>query len=237
MKQIKQAIYIVWQYVVALPILIVLTLFTAIFTIVFVHWHNARFVWRVQSFWAKCVCWFFLIPVSVSGLEHIDKNQSYVCVSNHQSFFDIFVIYGWLPIIFKWLMKQELRKIPFVGTACKAAGHIFINRTNAIEAKHSLDKAKETLQGGVSMVIFPEGTRTRTGEMGRFKRGAFAIATELELPVLPISLTGCFDIMPKGRFYAKPGHIHMHIGEPVNIAGMTNDEAIETVRNAVSAGM
>lgn len=232
----KKVAYIIWQYLIAIPILAVLTLFTAIYTIIFVHWHNAKFVWYVQRFWAKSICRMFLLPIDVSGLENIDPKQSYVCVSNHQSMFDVFLIYGWLPIIFKWLMKQELRKVPFVGTACKAAGHIFINRSNSKSAMNSILEAKSVLQDGVSLVIFPEGTRTRDGEIGRFKRGAFAIASDLNLPILPITLDGCFEALPKGKPYAHRNKISMHIGKPISIEGMEQEEAMQLVRNAVIDG-
>jgi len=98
---------------------------------------------------------FTFVKVKITGLEKLNPRQSYVIVCNHQSIYDIFVVYGWLPMIFKWMMKEEVRRIPFVGIACEAAGHIFINRSNPVAAKHSLEKAESQLKNGVSVVIFP----------------------------------------------------------------------------------
>ena len=236
--KILRPFYILWQFVIAWPILAVLTMFTAIFTVCTVPWRNAEFVHKVQQFWSRSFFWLMFLPVSVDGAEHIQPNQSYVFVSNHQSMFDVWLVYGWLPVIFKWLMKAELRKVPFVGTGCKAAGHIFIDRRNAKAAMESLKEVEKQLTNGVCTVIFPEGTRTATGEMGRFKRGAFQIALDLGLPVIPLSLSGCFDIMPKGALTVHRHAAHMHIGEPIDLKQFADpNEAIEAVRKAVLEGM
>jgi 1-acyl-sn-glycerol-3-phosphate acyltransferase len=183
------------------------------------------------------------LPVSVDGTENIKPNQSYVFVANHQSMFDVWLVYGWLPVIFKWLMKAELRKVPFVGTGCKAAGHIFVDRRNTVAAMGSLKEVEKQLVNGVCTVIFPEGTRSLNGEVGRFKRGAFQIALDLGLPVIPLSLDGCFEVMPKGKPFVNRHPVHMHIGEPIDLKQFKDADgkpdgnaAIEAVRNAVISG-
>ena len=237
MKYILRPFYWLWQYLVAWPLLLVLTIFTAVFTVCTVHWRNAEFVHKVQQFWSCSFFWLMFLPVSVDGVEHIQKGQSYVFVSNHQSMFDVWLIYGWLPVIFKWLMKAELRKVPFVGTGCKAAGHIFVERRNAKAAMESLREVEKQLVNGVSTVIFPEGTRSTTGETGRFKRGAFQIALDLGLPVIPLSLDGCFEVLPKGKPFVHRHPVHMYIGEPIDLKQFDDpNEAIEAVRNAVISG-
>ncbi len=244
MKYIITPFYILYQYLIAWPILCGLTVFTAVFTVCTVHWRNAEFVHKVQQFWSRSFFWLMFLPVSVKGQEHIQPGQSYVFVSNHQSMFDVWLIYGWLPVIFKWLMKAELRKVPFVGTGCKAAGHIFIDRRNAKAALESLKEVEKQLVGGVCTVIFPEGTRTLNGEVGRFKRGAFQIALDLGLPVIPLSLTGCFDVLPKGKPFVHRVPTSMYIGEPIDLKQFRDADgnpdanaAIEAVRNAVIEGM
>ncbi len=230
--------YVLYQYLIAWPLLALLTMFTAIFTVCTVHWRNAEFVHRVQQFWSRSFFWLMFLPVSVDGTEHIRPGQSYVFVSNHQSMFDVWLVYGWLPVIFKWLMKAELRKVPFVGTGCKAAGHIFVERRNAKAAMESLKEVEKQLTGGVCTVIFPEGTRSLNGELGRFKRGAFQIAIDLGLPVIPLSLSGCFDVMPKGALAVRRHSVHMHIGEPIDLKQYSDpNDAIEAVRSAVAAGI
>jgi 1-acyl-sn-glycerol-3-phosphate acyltransferase len=190
MKSIIYVLYGLYQYIIVWPIMVVLTLFTAVFTILFIPFRNAEFVHKVQQFWSCSFFRLMLLPVTVEGLEHIKPGQSYVFVSNHQSMFDVWLIYGWLPVIFKWLMKAELRKVPFVGTACKAAGHIYVDRKNPKAALESMENVKKQLKDGICTVIFPEGTRTKDGQVGRFKRGAFQIALDLKLPIIPISLSG-----------------------------------------------
>ena len=237
MKYILYPFYILWQYLIAWPILVVLTAFTAIFTVCTVFWRNAEFVHKVQQFWSRSFFWLMFLPVSVDGTEHIKPGQSYVFVANHQSLFDVWLVYGWLPVIFKWLMKAELRKVPFVGTGCKAAGHIFVDRRNAKAAMESLKEVERQLVNGVCTVIFPEGTRSKDGEVGRFKRGAFQIAWDLGLPVIPLSLDGCFEVLPKGKPFVHRHAVHMHIGEAIDLKKYADsNEAIEAVRDAVIAG-
>ena len=228
-------LYILYQVLIALPILTVITLLAAIITIFAFPWKNAQWLHKLQMFWARCYCWLLFIPVEVRGTENIQKGQSYVFVSNHQSSFDVFVIYGYLPVIFKWLMKQELRKFPIIGTACAAAGHIFINRKNPQAAMESIKRVEFALVNGVSTVIFPEGTRSRDGQVGRFKRGAFQIAHELDLPIIPISLSGCYEVMRRDAWFVTRHPITMTIGKPI-YPQSTNNEFIEQVRATVVEG-
>ena len=234
MKSILYFLYGLYQYIIVWPIMVVLTLFTAVFTMIFVPFRNAEFVHRVQQFWSRSFYRLMFLPVTVEGLEHIQPGQSYVFVSNHQSMFDVWLIYGWLPVIFKWLMKAELRKVPFVGIACKAAGHIFVDRKNPKAAMESMEDIKKQLKDGVCTVIFPEGTRTKDGQVGRFKRGAFQIALDLKLPIIPISLSGCYDVLPKGKPFVYRRPVRMYVGEPIDITQFeNNNDAIDFVRNKV----
>lgn len=237
MKYVLRPFYWLWQCLIAWPLLVVLTVFTAVFTVCTVFWKNAEFVHKVQQFWSRSFFWLMFLPVSVDGQEHIVPGQSYVFVANHQSMFDVWLVYGWLPVIFKWLMKAELRKVPFVGTGCKAAGHIFIDRRSTKAAMESLKEVEKQLVNGVCTVIFPEGTRSLNGEVGRFKRGAFQIAWDLGLPIIPLSLDGCYEVLPKGKPFVYRAPVHMHIGEPIDLKQFSDpNEAIEAVRNAVIAG-
>lgn len=237
MKYVLRPFYWLWQYLIAWPLLVVLTVFTAVFTVCTVFWKNAEFVHKVQQFWSRSFFWLMFLPVSVDGQEHIVPGRSYVFVANHQSMFDVWLVYGWLPVIFKWLMKAELRKVPFVGTGCKAAGHIFIDRRSTKAAMESLKEVEKQLVNGVCTVIFPEGTRSLNGEVGRFKRGAFQIAWDLGLPIIPLSLDGCYEVLPKGKPFVYRAPVHMHIGEPIDLKQFSDpNEAIEAVRNAVIAG-
>ena len=232
-------LYIIYQYLIAFPLIIVVTLFTAIFTILCFPWKNGKAPRAVQVFWSRSVLWLLLIPIKVTGKENVDPNQSYVFVANHQSFLDVFAVYGWLPNNFKWLMKKEIRKVPFVGTACAVAGHIFVDRSNPRAALQSMDHIKKELVDGISTVIFPEGTRTKTGEMGRFKQGAFKIAMDMGLPVVPLSLGGFFKAMPSGQAFANPrARVSLHIGKPIDISQFNDiNEAMEYVREQIANGL
>lgn len=232
-------LYIIYQYLIAFPLIIVVTLFTAIFTILCFPWKNGKAPRAVQVFWSRSVLWFLLIPIKVTGQENVDPKQSYVFVANHQSFLDVFAVYGWLPNNFKWLMKKEIRKVPFVGTACAVAGHIFVDRSNPRAALQSMDHIKKELVDGISTVIFPEGTRTKTGEMGRFKQGAFKIAMDMGLPVVPLSLGGFFKAMPSGQIFANPrSRVSLHIGKPIDISQFNDiNEAMAAVREKVAEGL
>jgi 1-acyl-sn-glycerol-3-phosphate acyltransferase len=161
----------------------------------------------------------FLTPmfVKVSGREKIQKGRSYVIISNHQSLYDIFLIYGWLGIDIKWIMKKELAKIPGIGFGSKKVGHIFLDRSNARVALESLNEAKRKLVNGTSVVIFPEGTRSENGHLGVFKKGAFKLALDLGLPLLPITILGTKDILPTGTINLRPGKATMIVHEPIEI--------------------
>lgn len=232
-------LYIIYQYLIGFPLIVVITLFTALLTIICFPWRNGKLPRTVQVFWSRSVLWLLLVPIKVTGRENVDPNQSYVFVANHQSFLDVFAVYGWLPNNFKWLMKKELRKIPFVGTACAVAGHIFVDRSNPRAAMESLTYIKAQLHDGISTVIFPEGTRTKTGEMGRFKQGAFKIAMDMDLPVVPISLSGFFDAMPRNKFYVKPfSRVALHIGKPIDISQFNDiNEAMTELHTQVKNGI
>uniref|UniRef100_A0AB33ILF1 Lysophospholipid acyltransferase family protein n=1 Tax=Prevotella sp. GTC17253 TaxID=3236793 RepID=A0AB33ILF1_9BACT len=193
-------LYRIYQLCIALPVILIATLLTALVTIVGCFVGDGHF-WGYYPgrYWAWLITKILLLPVRVEGREHLEKGQSYIFVSNHQGAFDIFLIYGYLHRNFKWMMKRQLRKLPFVGMACAAAHHIFVDKRGPGKVKETYEKARETLKGGMSVVVFPEGARTFTGHMGSFKRGAFMLADELQLPVVPLTINGAFDVMPRTR--------------------------------------
>ncbi len=223
------AVYLISIY---LPIAIVSTITTAIVTIVMCYLGNHR-IWGYYpgKYWSRIMCFFAFISVEVQGRENLEKKQSYIFAANHQSLYDIFLIYGWIGFSFKWIMKKELRKVPFVGAACASAGHIFMDRENPINAMKSIEKAKKILSNGVSLAIFPEGSRTKTGVVGKFKRGAFQIAKEVQLPIVPITIDGGYDIMPKHSFFPMPGKLKLIIHPPMPFVPNTHQEELEMIEN------
>lgn len=193
-------IYRIYQLFVALPLIAVSTFITSLAVIVGCAIGNGHF-WGYYpgKWWAWFIVRVLLLPVKVEGKENLEKGQSYVFVANHQGAFDIFLIYGFLGRNFKWMMKWQLRNIPFVGKACASAHHIFVDKRGASKIRKTYDEARHTLQGGMSLVVFPEGARSFTGHMGKFRRGAFMLADDIELPVVPLTINGSFDIMPRTR--------------------------------------
>lgn len=209
-------LYGVYVLVIALPIILVSTILTALITIIGSVLGNPNYWGYIPGkYWSKTICTVLFIPVKVKGRENLDKNKSYVFVANHQGMFDIFLIYGYLHRNFKWMMKKGLRKIPFVGKACEKAGHIFVDRSGPQKVKQTITQAQETLQNGVSVVIFPEGARTFTGHMGYFKRGAFQLANDLGLDVVPLTINGSFNILSRTDKFIKRHKLTLTIHEPI----------------------
>ncbi len=195
-------LYRIYQLFVFLPVFLVATIITAVVTMVGSFLGNGHF-WGYYpgKLWSRLTIRLLFLPVKVEGRENLVKGQSYVFVANHQGMFDIFLIYGFLNRNFKWMMKKQLRKVPFVGAACQAAHHIFVDRASTSSIWRTYDEARETLRDEMSLVVFPEGARTFTGHMGVFRRGAFSLADELQLPVCPLSINGSFNVMPRMRDY------------------------------------
>ena len=154
MKRTINPFWLLYLVLVFLPLGAFVTVVASILTIIFSFIGDYRWCYMPAKYWGRLLCYLSFVRVDVIGSSNYDTNQSYIFVANHQSIYDIFVIYGWLINKFKWIMKNSLRKIPFVGFACHKAGHIFIDRSNPIRAKHSIDEAEKKLRNGSSIVIF-----------------------------------------------------------------------------------
>ncbi|MDR1543244.1 MAG: 1-acyl-sn-glycerol-3-phosphate acyltransferase [Prevotellaceae bacterium] len=227
------ALYLVAVF---LPVMGVATTMTAVLTIIFSFFGDKRWTYFPAMIWARLACLLAFIRVKINGKNNYSAEKSYIFISNHQSIYDVFVIYGWLQSRFKWIMKMSLRKIPLVGLACEKAGHIFIDRSSPIKAQKSIKNAEEKLKNGASLVIFPEGSRTKNGSVGRFKRGAFKIADDLKLPIVPITIDGAYEVMPYGSVYIKPHKINVTIHQPIDCKELTDEnmqEYIEKTRNEI----
>ena len=208
--------YRIYQWLIAAPIFIIATFITALVTSIGCLLGNGNF-WGYYPphYWTKFTCWLLFVRVKVKGRENIDPKTSYIFVANHQGAFDIFSIYGFLDHNFKWLMKKSLEKIFMVGPACRRAHHIFVDDTNLRAIKETITKAESTLKDGMSLVIFPEGSRSWDGKMIPFKRGAFMLAAEFNLPVVPITIDGSFRAMPRYTYNVTPGQIIITIHKPI----------------------
>lgn len=200
---------------------------------------------RIGSYWGGVVWSRFnsaLVPmfVKVKGKENIQAQTSYIVLSNHQSVYDIFLVYGWLGVDLKWVMKKELSKIPGVGFGSKKVGHIFLDRSNKRAAVESMESAKKKLVNGTSVVIFPEGTRSNDGILLPFKRGAFKLAIELELPILPISVINTRKIMPNKTMDIFPGKVEMVVHPPIKLDGYNENnmgDLIVRVKDQIASAL
>jgi 1-acyl-sn-glycerol-3-phosphate acyltransferase len=242
MKRVFSFLFLFYQYLIFLPLGIVATVITSLVTLLFAYTSNsAKLKNTPASYWGRFMCYISFMSVSVEGMENIEEDKSYIFAANHQSAFDIWVIYGWIGRPFSWIMKKELGDIPLLGSACRSIGHIMIDRSNPAEAKKSIEAAKEVLSKGGNVVIFPEGTRSKTGKVGIFKRGAFTLASDLGLPIVPISIIGAYGRITEGFPRIIPGKIKMVIHPPVySKTDLTEPEMRQLsaeVRDIVIAGM
>jgi 1-acyl-sn-glycerol-3-phosphate acyltransferase len=197
----KQATLSIFFWTAGLTLLIVLFLAMLFFTVVLFPFDRKRKVVHAQCFWwaASVIALNPYWKVNVAGLENIDRRQTYVIVANHQSLADIIVVYK-TRMQFKWVAKESLFKLPVLGWNLALAKHIRLRRGKFSSIKEVYYKAAEWLRGGVSVLFFPEGTRSKTGDMGEFQNGAFKLAIKEKVPVLPISIDGTVDAIPKGSW-------------------------------------
>jgi 1-acyl-sn-glycerol-3-phosphate acyltransferase len=196
-----------------------------------VHWF--------ARWWGRTLLWIGRVPVRLHGLEHIPQDRACVLVSNHASAADIPILFGNLPFQFRVIAKESLFRIPILGWCMRLAGYISIDRSNPRKAVKSLKRAAQRLQTGLPVLVFPEGTRSRTGALQRFTAGAFLLAIEAGAPVVPVGISGSFDILVKGSMRVRPGvQIHVHIGSPIDTRGYKTrdrDRLAEEAHAAVAA--
>jgi 1-acyl-sn-glycerol-3-phosphate acyltransferase len=162
------------------------------------------------------------IRFRVRGSEHIPQGQSAVYIANHQSNFDIPILYGGLPLQFRWLAKKELFDVPLFGLAMRRCGYIPIDRSDRRQAMHSMTEAARQIREGTSVVVFPEGTRTPDGALQEFKKGGFLIAVKAQAPVVPVAIRGSYQVMPRSRWWLAAGAVEMEIFPPIATTGMKN---------------
>ncbi len=242
MRKIKILLYLyqIYKYIIFYPFLGITTTICGSLAVITAVLINARTGSFFGVIWAKLNSYITPMLCSVYGRENVEKNRSYVVISNHQSLYDILVIYGWLPVDFRWVMKIELRKVPVLGYACYKLGHVFIDRSNTEVALASINAAKKNISNGTSIFFFPEGTRSDDGELLPFKKGAFKLAIDMNLPLLPVTITGTKEVVPNGTTLIFPGRSKLVIHEPIDIESYSDsniDELIAKGREAIRKGL
>ncbi len=222
------ALYPLWQWLVYMPLVCLATLVGALLAVPLAVLASPRLAnLYVAVPWGRILCFLAPVRVEVEGREHVQPGQSYVVVANHQSQIDIPVIYGFCGLDLRWVMKAELRKVPFIAQGCRAIGHIFVNRSDPDQAREAINTAVGRLGPGTGILFFAEGTRSRSGQLLSFKKGAFRVAIDQGMPVLPVTVVGTRDIMPADSLKIRPGRVIMRIHPPV----ATDDMHLEQVRD------
>jgi len=176
---------------------------------------KGRVVHRYARLWGKVALLANRVKVKVEGIEHLKGIGPYIFMSNHQGSFDIFALLGYLPFQFKWLAKKELFSIPFFGWTMAAAGYISIDREGTRRTVEAMNEAAQKIRDGMSMVIFPEGSRSPDGSIQPFKRGGFTLAIKSKVPIIPIAISGSRDIMPKEKLTTTSGEIRIRMDLPI----------------------
>ncbi len=186
----------------------------------------------IIRFWGRSSLLLAHLKVQAKGIENIPYDNPAIYISNHQSNFDIPIIYAGLPTQFSWIAKQELFKIPLFGLAMKRSGLIPIDRSNQRKTMHSIIVAAQTIREGTSVVIFPEGTRSPDGQLQKFKKGALLIAAKAQVPVVPIAIHGSYKIQPKDSWKIHGGSLTIEFLPPINTDGLKNSD-LDALTNKV----
>lgn len=188
--------------------------------------------------WGKLCLLINGVHLKIEGLDHLHKDGPYIFMSNHQGSYDIFSILGYLPFQFKWLAKKELFAIPVLGWGMTAVGYISIDRAGTRETVEAMNKAARKIRQGMSMVIFPEGSRSPDGSIQPFKKGGFTLAIKSKVPIVPVAIAGSREIIPKDQWTVSPGDIRIQIGQPIETEHCSmkdRNSLMERVREAISS--
>ncbi|MDH5738090.1 MAG: 1-acyl-sn-glycerol-3-phosphate acyltransferase [Gammaproteobacteria bacterium] len=230
-SQLKRLFYFIYSWLVIIPVLIVVTVVVCSSIILVSAFGYPDLAGRLFAIpWARINLATMLSGITVTGLEKAKKGQPYIVVANHQSLLDIYAVYGYLGLDIKWVMKKELRKVPFLGKACEMMGHIIVDRSDTKAALKSINEAQTRILKGNSVIFFPEGTRSLDGKLLPFKKGAFRLAKDLELPILPVAIQGARHILPSQTMRFTPGHIYMEVLDPIS-----KEEVKQSDVNSLSA--
>lgn len=193
---------------------------------------------RFARGWARSILAVAGISVRVLHRERAGRGKSVIVVANHESFCDILVLLATLPMQVRFLAKRSVFRVPVLGWSIAAAGFVPVDRGDRARGAATVGIALDRLRGGRSLVIFPEETRTREGELLPFKRGAAHLAIKAGLPLLPIGIAGTFRVLPRGAWEIRPGRVVVSVGEPIAVSGRTLRDRVsvtEETRDAIAA--
>jgi len=202
------------------PFLTLLVSFLALVSMV-VFRASSQAVQAFPRWWGRVIVRGSGVQVTIDGLEKLERGRPYIFAGNHASQFDIFVLQGFLRYDFRWLAKKELFSIPLFGTALRLSGSIPVDREHGRKALQSLNEAAQRIADGTAVIIFPEGTRSPDGKLQPFKSGGMVLAIKSGVPIVPMAISGSYEVLPKGAKLAKAGHIRIRLGDPVDTKAYT----------------
>jgi len=229
-------------YIVPLALFIAITIPLALLTILlgFFDRYGKR-VYRINQFWTWLILRLGGVVLKIHGAENVDAGRPYIFMVNHQSNVDIPVLVQALARFqLRWIAKKELLRVPFFGWAMWATKHITVDRADPADAVRSLERAREKIAAGISVVVFPEGTRSRDGRLLRFKKGGFLLAAKAQTPIVPVTINGSGAVLPSGAWRLRPGSIEVMIGKPIAVAGHRAGKLralSDEVRQAIEANL
>ncbi len=186
---------------------------------------TGNFAHRCARAWARLILKTTGVRVTVSGLEHLEPGRSYVFAANHQSIYDIPIVFTSIPFQLRIVAKESLGRIPFMGWHLHRAGHLLVDRRNP--GPDIVQKMRRLVGESSSLIVFPEGTRSRDGAVGRFKKGSFLVAMDAGLPIVPVSIANSRNVMRKGELMVCPGDVELTIHPPVPTAGVSREDVLE----------
>lgn len=176
---------------------------------------------------ARAWAWLILattgVSVRLTGLERVERGQPYVFAANHQSIYDIPVIFASLPFQLRIIAKASLGNFPIWGWHLRWTGHVLVNRRQP--GAETLRRVADLMRRGISLIVFPEGTRSADGRVGRFKGGIFLLAIDTKVPVVPVSVSGSCHVMRKGRLMTRPGEVDVVVHDPIPTASLSREDA------------
>lgn len=212
----KSFAYKTYQIVILLPLVVILTIFVfGMVSILCTFFNKDKVLHPMAQAWGKTIIIASLLPVSVVGLERLKRDQQYIYVANHCSYYDVFLLCSFLPFPCRWMMKRELERIPFLGMGSRKAGSIFVDKGSVSAVRDTYKHALHALQEGASLMIFPEGRRSDDGHMGEFSRTPFALACKMGVPVVPITINGAYDVMPRHHRFVSHHHLSLDVHAPI----------------------
>lgn len=186
--------------------------------------------------WAPAVLWVLGARLKIFYRERVPMNTGQVYLCNHESLIDIPIAAWGAPHLLSFVGKQELKKVPFIGWAMMATDMIFIDRRNKEKAIQSIQEAGEKIRKGKAVILFPDGTRTRNGEVLPFKKGSFHLSIDNQLDIIPMAIVGAYEVLPPDTVRVKPGKVALLFGHPIShetYSDLTADELSDLVRNTI----